>query len=514
MKSWTGRGAPSPEKSTPFHEVKSMLLVWGAAALIAVPPAFGGAAADPYSHATIAGKNYEGVTLHVLVHEKPVLGEPAELHAREFERLTGATIILHHIPFDRLHQEVMLGLRQKKYDILFYGSMWVADVAPYLQPVPQEMLASAQYRDVLPHYRQVAKWGNVIYQVPIDGDRHYLQYRRDLLENPLYRAQFKEKTGRELAVPRTWPELQEIAGFFHGMQLENGRTISGISEITVSDGLLGNQFIKRAAPYAKHPDVKGGFYFDLETMEPLINTPGFVEALRDFVAAQNLYPQGGQRMSFPEVIRSFGSGESVFSDCWDDPFIQAMEPGNPLRNNVAAALSPGSHKVWNRKTGQWDFFPEVNYAPYIAYGWTAGVPLSTPHKEAAFSFLGFFANPGNHRSDMLIGRFGINPFRTSDLDANFWVKRAGWDPVVARSYIETLEKMNKSRNRVLDLRIHRGQEYLYLLSVGVYRAITGRDTPQAALDEVAERWRKLTARVGIDRQREAYQHQVRFEDNE
>ena len=43
--------------------------------------------------------------------------------------------------------------------------------------------------------------------------------------------------------------------------------------------MLGNYFIKRAAPYAKHPEVGGGFYFDLETMEPLINTPGFVAAL-------------------------------------------------------------------------------------------------------------------------------------------------------------------------------------------------------------------------------------------
>jgi multiple sugar transport system substrate-binding protein len=212
------------------------------------------------------------------------------------------------------------------------------------------------------------------------------------------------------------------------------------------------------------------------------------------------------------VIRSFGSGESVFSDSWDDPFIQAMEPGNPLRNHVGAALSPGSRRVWNRRAGRWDDFPDVNYVPYVVYGWTSGVPRSTPHKQAAFDFLGFYANRRNHRADMLVGRFGMNPFRASDLDVDFWVTRAGWSPAVARSYVDTLERMANSRSRVLDLRIHRGQKYLYHLSVGVYRAITGRDSPQAALDAVAERWRKLTQQVGIDKQREAYRHLVRFED--
>lgn len=468
----------------------------------------------PYSAGAIAGKDYRGVTLRVLTLDTPVLGEPTVLHAAEFERLTGARLEITRVPFSQFYQETLLGLRQHKYDVLFFGSMWIADVVQHLQALPEQMLLSPEYRDVLPHYKSVASWGDVPYMVPIDGDRHYLQYRRDLLRDPAFGAAFEAQTGRELGVPQTWPELQEIARFFHGRTLPDGSRISGIAEVTVSDALLGNYFIKRAAPYAKHPDVKGGFYFDLETMEPLINTPGFVEALKDFVAAQDLYPGGGQRMSFFDAIKTFGRGNVVFSDSWDDPFIEAMEPGNPLRNRVAAALSPGSRKVWNRNTQQWDEFPKVNYAPYIVYGWTSGVSKASPHQEAAFDFLGFYANHENHRADLQVGRFGMNPFRRTDLDPTFWVESAGWNPDVAASYVETLDAQARSRNRVLDLRIHRGQEYVYVLSVGVYRALTGRDSPQAALDAVAERWRVLTRRIGVDKQRAAYRNVVRFEDNE
>ena len=476
------------------------------------PPAL--AQGDPYAHEAIAGRNYRGVTLRVLTLDTPVLGEPVTVHAAAFEKLTGARLEVTRVPFAQLYQETLLGLKQKKFDALFFGSMWIADVHADLQPLPLRMLQSAQYRDVLPHYQRVASWGEVPTMVPIDGDRHFLQYRRDLIEDPQHRAGYRRLIGDELRVPQTWPELQQVARYFHGRAAPDGKPIAGLAEVTVSDALLGNYFIKRAAPYAKHPAVKGGFYFDLQTMEPLVNTPGWVEALKDFVAAQDLYPKGGQTMSFFDAIKTFGRGNVVFSDSWDDPFVEAMEPGNPLRNKVAAALSPGSRKVWNRSSGRWDSFAEPNRVPYIVYGWTAGVAKASPHQAVAFDFLGFYTNRRNHQADLHVGRFGMNPFRRSDLDERLWIDRAGWEPAVARSYVQTLDAQSRSRNRVLDLRIHRGQEYVYLLSVGVYRAITGRESPQSALDEVARRWKELTLRVGVDKQREAYRHVVRFEDGD
>jgi len=66
---------------------------------------------DPYSAAAIAKKNYRNVTLNVLSLEKPVQGEPVELHARQFEKLTGATVTSHFVPFHKLYQELLYGLK-------------------------------------------------------------------------------------------------------------------------------------------------------------------------------------------------------------------------------------------------------------------------------------------------------------------------------------------------------------------------------------------------------------------
>ena len=181
---------------------------------------------DPYSEEAIAKKDYSGITLNALTLSTPVLGEPFMLHAEQFEKLTGAKLNVNRVGFPEFYQETLLGLKKGKYDVISYGSMWIADVMDYLEPIPDEMLQSSQYKDVLPHYKSIASWGDLAVQVPIDGDRHYLQYRKDLLEDPKYQAEFEKATGKKLAIPRTWPELQEIARFFHGKKLADGSTIS------------------------------------------------------------------------------------------------------------------------------------------------------------------------------------------------------------------------------------------------------------------------------------------------
>jgi len=55
---------------------------------------------------------------------------------------------------------------------------------------------------------------------------------------------------------------------------------------------------------------------------------------------------------------------------------------------------------------------------------------------------------------------------------------------------------------------------MHALSVGIYRALTGRDTPQLALDEVANKWTQLTKQVGIEKQKKAYEQIVKFENGQ
>ena len=468
------------------------------------------------SFEAIDAKDYSGRTLNIITHAVPVMGEPTALHAKQFEELTGAKVNVVHVPFGDLFQRIMIPFQtnQDAYDVLFYASLWIGDFNNYLAPVPEAYRNTESMKDVTTNYKGVATWGDAMVQFPVDGDRHYLKYRTDVFDNPEMQAKYKKDTGKDLKVPETWEEYNEIAKFFSGWDWDgDGEPNYGSAEVAKRDDLMFSAFISRVAPYAKHPDVKGGFFFDLETMEPLVNTPGWVRGLELFVEAQKAFPPGGNNFGLGDEIFSFGGGQTLMSYSWDDAFIQAMQEDSKIRNKVAAAPLPGALEVWNRKTGQWDKFDTPSRAPYITWGWTAAVSKMSKNQDMAFDYLCFFSNQANTLHDLQIGRFGVNPYRSAHFDPNFWIEKLGWDEKTATTYVETLSGMDLSKNRVFDLRVPGVGQFMSSMAAGVSKALAGQETPQKALDDVAEEWRQIVDRIGQDRVRDAYKNVVALEDN-
>ena len=471
--------------------------------------------AGPCSYASIDAKDYSGRTLRIITHAVPVMGEPTDLHAKQFQDLTGATVEVVHVPFGDLFQKVLTPLQagQDAYDIFFNASLWIGDLNPYEAQVPDAYLSVPAMQDVTQNYKDVATWNGKMIQYPVDGDRHYLKYRTDLFDDDTIKAKYKADTGNDLTVPATWEEYNEVAKYFNNWDWDNnGEPNFGSAEVTKRDDLMFSAFISRAAPYAKNPNVKGGFYFDLATMEPLINTPGFVKGLELFVDAQEAFPPGGSSFGLGDEILSFGGGQTAMSYSWDDAFIQAMETTSPIRNKVAAAPLPGATEVWNRTTKQWDTFTTPSRAPYITWGWGVAVSNLSKSQDMAFDYLCFFSNEANHTLDLQIGRFGVNPFRTSDFDATFWQDKLGWEPNTAETYVETLSGMDGASNRVFDLRVPGVNEFMTSMATGVASAMAGEKTAQQALDQVATEWAAIVDRIGVDKVRDAYSTVVALED--
>ena len=371
-----------------------------------------------------------------------------------------------------------------------------------------------QMQDVTQGHIDVNSWGGEMIQFPIDGDRHYLKYRKDVIDNPEYQAKYLAETGNELRIPQTWEEYAEMAEFFNGWDWDNdGELEYGSAEVMKKDDLMYAAFFSRSVAYSKNPRVKGGFFFDLETMEPLINGPGFVAALTDWVEATKYVPPGGLNFGLGDEINSFGGGQTLFSYSWDDAFVAAMQDDSPIKNKVGAAPLPGSDRVWNRATGSWE--DTYNQAPYIVWGWTAAVAKESKNHEMAFDYLCFFANDANHQADIAIGRFGVNPFRKSDFLPEIYVENQGWDPEVAQQYSETLLEMEEgSTNLVFPLRVPGVFQFNSAVATGTAKALAGQLSPQEALDEVATEWKKIVKRIGADTVREAYAIGVALEDAE
>lgn len=476
------------------------------------------------SYEEISKKDYSGQTLRILAHVPPVMGEPANLHATQFEELTGATVEVNNVPFPDLfaEQQRTFSTGVNAYDVIFGGSHWVGDFQQYYAVVPDEYLNDTELADSTPLVQQIAKWNGETKLYSIDADRHYLKYRTDVINDPVAQEAYKAATGNDLAVPTTWAEYNAQAAFFADAYASGGWSPTnqpegvdfyGSVEVMARDNLMFSAFISRVGPYAKHPDVKGGFWFD-ENMVPQVNNPGFVQGLTDMVEAVSFVPPGYSSFGLAEEITSFGKGEALFSYTWDDAYVQANQADSPIRTSVAAAVLPGADKVWNRVTQEWDTpAGGVNYAPYISWGWTSAVTADSPVQQMAFDYLCFFGNAANHTIDLSIGRFGVNPGRTGDFELSFWTDTVGWDETAASTYIDTMLAYEENTNRVFDLRVPGNGEFYTAMAFGVAEALAGEKTPQEALDGVAAEWELIIERIGKDVIAEAYQSVIQLEDN-
>ena len=265
------------------------------------------------SFASIDAKDYSGRTLNIITHAIPVIGEPTALHAQQFQELTGATVNVVHVPFGDLFQRIMIPFQtgQQAYDVLFFASLWLGDFNPYLAEVPQAYQEVSGMQSVTPTYKGVATWNGKMLNYTMDGDRHYLKYRSDVFSNPEMQALFKEKTGRDLTVPATWEEYNEVAAVFNNMDWDgDGAPNFGTAEVTKRDDLMFSAFISRVAAYAKHPDVKGGFFFDLATME---QHPRLGQGARDVRSGAGLDASGRHflRSGRRDLLLRWRSGTDV-----------------------------------------------------------------------------------------------------------------------------------------------------------------------------------------------------------
>ena len=463
-------------------------------------------------------KPFEGKKVVVVTQVGPSIAGPVEMYAPEWEKETGGKVELVQLPWDELFQKTVTALStgSGEYDMLIFPAPWSGDyMAPgYLEPIPQKILDKVDMQDVIPLYRErIITWGNTVYALPYDGDSHMLYYRKDLLNNPDYAAEFQEKYGYPLAEPKTWKEYYDIAEFFNGKEVETaGQTgpVYGVMEAQKPGSQAFYVFFSHAAGYAKIPD-NPCFFFSCEDMTPQINNPGWVKALEDFIRSAELGPPEQINWDVADTRNYFPTGMSVFNIDWGDVgTISIDESVSKIKGQVGFAPLPGGDQYWDYEKGEW-VTPAggVNTAPFIAFGgWIIGVAADSDVKEAALDFAAFMARPELVKKLAVTGGTGINPARFSQFEAlDLWIE-AGFDEESARDYLDAILTGINHPNAVLDLRITGTAEYQQTLDAELARALKGEISAQEALDNAAKAWEEITNRLGRENQLAQYRASV------
>ena len=483
------------------------------------------------------GTPYAGTTVRLLTHDEgphgPISG-PIEALRPVWEELTGGQLEVGLVPISQLDSELMLDLQRgaHRYDAAvvaayFYGDLVAGKYLASIDP----LMASGKfprwsYNSMPPALRQLYGWAGVDYGVLNDADGQILYYRRDVLNDPANQAAFKAAAGYDLPVPpRTWQQVLDIARFFDGKNWDahDGQPDHGMV-LHLKPGEQGfYHFQSLSASFAITPGAEvdrfhNVYWFDPTDMQPLINSPGHVAALELLQELNKTGPAEQIGWRLPQAWQYFLRGKAVFVFSWGDVGALCQDETISLvKGNCASAMLPGSSRYWDLEHKAWVEPPEPNRVGNTTGGSWHGVVLAgSAQQEAAYSFLSLMAIKPFSIWAVQHGWTGINPgFHYQMLQPEGEARladyaRAGWDPADVKDYLQAYQATFNAPTMLPYLRIQGTPEYWSVLDTELAKALGGRKSAQAALDDTAAAWNKITDRLGRDQQLEAYRQAIGY----
>ncbi|MDB6001296.1 MAG: hypothetical protein JWP52_2995, partial [Rhizobacter sp.] len=373
-----------------------------------------------------SAKPFAGKTVTVAVGS--FMSSGVNMFKDEWEKRSGARLQVVEIPFGDLYQRLFASFSTGagEFDAAIYAANWIPEFAANKNILSLEKYYASKdnWDDVLDKTKRIMYVGAERYSVPLDGDVIMGYYRKDALENDASKQKFKAKYGYDLAPPATWKQYRDIAEFFNGWDWSgDGKADYGVLEAQGAKDVGPFILVSRVASYAANPKVPGSLFFNPDTMEPSVNNPGWVQALQDWVDIKKFGPPEMATMGGGTMRGNFVAGNYALAIDWADVGIQAQdETASIVKGKLGYFVLPGSTKVWNVKTKDWDTFTEPQRAPYMGWGgWHGSVAANSKTPDAAWDFLNFIDSTDNAMRAVTTPGTARNPYRkTHFADPKRW----------------------------------------------------------------------------------------------
>lgn len=454
-------------------------------------PAFGPQTADQE-------RPFAGLKLRVMVVDDPPLATEIRRLQEDWKSRSGAEL-------EVLEQAVteLTAAESLDADAVIYPSHALAPLAQrgLIKPVPLELLDDPRLAwDAmfdLVRLRE-ALWGSTVYAIPFGSPVLTCYYRADLL------SKFEKQP------PRDWDEYQSLAEFFSDRaNLSDAapaadRPWFGTCE-PLGPGWSGLTLLARAAPYAKLPG-RYSTLFEIETMAPLIAGPPFVRALEELVTAHRNAPPAQTGYTPDDVRQAFWRGECALALTWPS----AANTPAVARTGIQAGFAPlpGASEAYDPAVRRWQVRDDASSVPLLSTAGRLGsVSISAKRPDAAFQLLISLVDK-EWSQRVSAASAATTLFRDTQLaEAKLWVEPP-IDAQTARQYGAVLQRALTGQEWIFALRVPGRDRYLAALDHAVAQSIQGDISPTDALTAAADRWREITAQLGVDAQRSAYRQSL------
>jgi multiple sugar transport system substrate-binding protein len=447
---------------------------------------------------------WQGVKVRLLVVGDPRLAKSTGRLRGEWQAATGA-----ELQIAEAAEGDLIDGKLPEVDALLYPAydMGVLVERGLLRPLPDSELSNSEiaWEEIFESDKtHDASWGSTAYGFPFGSPTLVCCYRKDLLE----------KLSRQ--PPRTWPEYEELASLLADRQRLGDSAPAGETPWSgtlepLAGGWAGLMLLARAAPYAKHRNHYSTL-FDMESMEPLVAGPPFVRALDELLAAKRHSSADSLEVSPERAHEALLEGRCGMAITWTSAaFAEAADkPANEPELDLGFAALPGSEQAFNPKTEQWDARREEESAqvPLVGISGRLGsVTKNCSQPDAAFHLLGWLSGPQwSGRVSTASGDTML--FRHAHVKSSLEWTDPRLSALAALNYAEVVEQSLGAADFFGAPRVAGRGRYLSALDEAVRAAAGGKQTSEAALEQAADAWRKITAELGMEKQRAAYRRSL------
>ncbi len=443
---------------------------------------------------------------------------------KPWEAYTGATIEwidLAQADYNaRLQQAIATGTVD--FDLTEMGAPFEGDTAGrgLLDPMPDWVAEQIDMDDYVNYLKApIGTWDGKTYRISIDGDTHTMAYRTDYYaDQALKDAWTAEGHAGDWAPPTTWEQVNEQALFLKGKK----DPLTGLDAYGILDPLkylwggFGFYFLAdRAVAYSKHPD-SAAWLFDPATMKPLVNNPGWVQAIQDVIDlnAAGAYPPD-QLNADPNTtaFQQFLAGTGAQVLWWGDVGSNARTSDTSVVGPVVGFdINPGATRVYNWQTGAWE--EKENRSPMNAYiGWgvyvTNRVSADEQKRKCAWSAA---AHLGGKDLSLWTAAYpsGFQPYRNSHFNIDEWVA-AGYDAAFIEDYLSSNADSYNHPNAANEPRIPGIFQYYSRAEDELVKGLGSGTDAQTIADNIAAAWEEITDQIGRDSQIALYKASLGME---
>jgi multiple sugar transport system substrate-binding protein len=304
--------------------------------------------------------------------------------SKDFEAKSGHKMKFEFVPWpnfaDRMLNELNSG--GKLCDLMIGDSQWIGGAAENGQYVKLNDFFAKEgikMEDFIPAtvvgYAEWPKNSPNYWALPAFGDVVGWTYRKDWFSRPELQAEFKTKYGRDLAVPKTFAELKDIAEFFQGRDID-GKKVYGAAIYTER----GSEGITMGAM-----DVLYSFGFQYDNPAKPYELEGFVNSAQS-IAGLEYYK------ALYDCCTPPGSSDTYMSEN-----IDAYKSGQVALQMNFAFIWPGIHADANVGGDKSGYFPNPAGPDGKQFAQLGGQGISvvaaSSKQDAALEYIKWFAQP-------------------------------------------------------------------------------------------------------------------------